>query len=52
MKKFVNIIVKSTQIKKRLSNIMKGHKHKNKEKHDHEEHELDDHNDPSNWSYC
>ena len=51
MKKFVNIIEKSNQIKNRILKMIKVNRHKLKEKHDHQEHELDDHNDPSNWSY-
>ena len=62
MKKIVNIIEKSTQIKNRFINMVKGNRHKLEEKPKHrghrghrdhdEDHELDDHNDSSNWSYC
>ena len=56
MKKFVNIIRKSREITKRFVSIVRN-KHRDDEddkrhgnKH-HHNHELDDHNDSSNWSY-
>lgn len=61
MKKIVNIIEKSTHIKNRFVNMIKGNRHNLHENpkhhghhghHDHdEEDELDNHNDSSNWTY-
>lgn len=57
MKKIVNLIQKSTQIKNRFINMVKGNRHnleenpRHHEHHDEEEEELDDHNDSHNWMY-
>lgn len=48
MKKIVNIIDKTKQFKNKLFKIVKGAK---KEREHRIEHELDNHNDSSNWSY-
>ncbi len=63
MKKIVKIIEKSNEIKKRFFEkvnsqikIIQDKKEKEHEGHHHhhdrEDDELDDHNDPSNWSYA
>jgi hypothetical protein len=57
MKKFVNIIKKSREITKKFASIVRN-KHSDDDDDDkrhgnkhHHNHELDDHNDSSNWSY-
>lgn len=57
MKKFVNIIIKSREITKKFVSIVRN-KHRDDDDDDkrngnkhHHNHELDDHNDSSNWSY-
>lgn len=59
MKKIVNMIIKSNQIRKRFFDKVNSQikiekdKHKNEgHNHHHDEDELDDHNDSSNWSYA
>jgi hypothetical protein len=53
MRKIVNIIQKSNHIKNRFLKIIKGNRHKlkDKPKRREDEDELDDHNDSSNWTY-
>jgi hypothetical protein len=59
MRKIVNIIQKSNHIKNRFINLIKGNRHKLKDKpkrredddDDDDDDELDDHNDSSNWTY-
>ena len=61
MKKIVNIIEKSNQIKERFLDRVNSQikvikkekeKHEGHNHHHHDEDELDDHNDSSNWSYA
>lgn len=63
MRKIIKIIEKSEHIKKRFLDKVKSkikmiQNNKDKNKHEHHNHndddddELDDHNDPCNWSYA
>jgi hypothetical protein len=59
MKKIANLIQKSNQIKDKFSNMIRGDKDENEDRkhgkiknHRRDDDELDDHNDPKNWSYC